>query len=99
MYVVKRTNYASYFCSMHQRIKGWIGSFPERGRKIHIAGGGIAGLLAGWHLKHAGFEVKIFEKSDRAGGLIHSISGKYGLVEAAANGDDVVRVADYLPGY
>lgn len=86
MYIVKRTNYASYFCSMHQRIKGWIGSFPQRGRKVHIAGAGIAGLLAGWHLKKAGFEVKIFEKTARPGGLIHSISGKYGLVEAAANG-------------
>ena len=80
------TDKASYFCNMQQRIKGWIGPMPKEGCHVHIAGAGIAGLLAGWYLKKAGYTITIFEKNNRPGGLIHSTQSAYGLTESAANG-------------
>lgn len=41
--------------------------------KITIIGGGIAGLTAAFHLKRAGMEVVLLEKSNRVGGAIHTI--------------------------
>ena len=40
---------------------------------IGIAGGGIAGLVAGLELQSAGHTVSIFEARSRTGGRIHSI--------------------------
>lgn len=67
-------------------IRGFLGPLPQKGKKIHILGSGISGLLMAWHLKEKGFEVDIFSNSNLAGGMIHSEKRTYGLVESAANG-------------
>jgi len=40
--------------------------------KVAIAGAGLTGLTIGFYLKKAGINFKIFEKSDRAGGVIRT---------------------------
>jgi len=53
---------------------------------ITVVGAGFSGLTTAYFLTKQGFNVRIIEKSDRAGGLIHTIPTKHGLVETAANG-------------
>ena len=50
-----------------------------------IIGGGIAGLLAGYHFKKAGHRVTVLEAGSRAGGLIDTTETEWGLVEHAAH--------------
>jgi oxygen-dependent protoporphyrinogen oxidase len=40
---------------------------------IAVIGGGITGLACAWGLKKSGFDVRVFEASDRTGGLIHTV--------------------------
>ena len=42
--------------------------------RIAVIGGGITGLTTAWYLKKKGFDVTIFEKMDRPGGVIHTIT-------------------------
>ena len=65
--------------------KGPIGKLMPHQKNIHIYGAGISGLLMGYYLKKQGFNIKIFEKNNRVGGLIqsHKINGN--LIETAAN--------------
>lgn len=51
-------------------------SRPLETRRISIVGGGLAGLAAAWELVEAGRaeDVTVFERSDRLGGRVHSIS-------------------------
>jgi phytoene dehydrogenase-like protein len=44
----------------------------QEGGKIIIVGGGIAGLCAGVYARRSGYEVDIFEKHDKPGGLATS---------------------------
>lgn len=55
--------------------------------KYHIVGAGVSGLMLGFFLKKKGIPFHIFEKSDKAGGLIqtHHLEG-FGRAEQAANG-------------
>src|SRR6267143_2697146 len=53
---------------------------------INVVGAGFAGLATAYFLTKHGFKVRIFEKTDRAGGLIRTIRTAHGLVETAANG-------------
>src|SRR3989475_6669299 len=53
---------------------------------INVVGAGFSGLTTAYFLTKHGFQVRIFEKTDRAGGLIHTIRSAHGLVETAANG-------------
>ncbi|CAG4919921.1 unnamed protein product, partial [Acidithrix sp. C25] len=48
-------------------------------KKISIVGGGLAGLSAGFYLKQNGFDISIFEASDRIGGIVatDSVEGFY----------------------
>src|ERR1044072_9517328 len=55
-------------------------------RPINVVGAGFSGLVTAYFLTKAGHAVRIFEKSDRAGGLIGTIRTEHGLVETAANG-------------
>lgn len=57
-----------------------------RGRKVTIIGAGFSGLASAYYLSRAGFDVEIFEKNDRVGGLISTLRAQYGSVETAANG-------------
>ena len=55
-------------------------------RRVVIVGAGFAGLVAAWRLNKEGYDVTVFEKSNRTGGLIDSRLHRLGLVETAANG-------------
>ena len=44
-----------------------------------IVGAGMAGLVAGFELKRAGYEVKILEMSERFGGRVKTLGQKEGF--------------------
>lgn len=46
---------------------------PDNGKKIAIVGAGPAGMAAAWFLIRHGYEVKLFEKTDRIGGALNLI--------------------------
>lgn len=54
-------------------------------KKIGIIGGGISGLAAAFLLKDKGFDVTLFEKSERVGGNIQSVKIDNFLIEYAPN--------------
>jgi glutamate synthase (NADPH) small chain len=57
--------------------EGWVKAQPpavRTGKKVAIVGSGPAGLAAAQQLTRAGHEVKVYERSDRIGGLI-----RYGI--------------------
>jgi len=57
--------------------EGWVQARPPRahtGMRVAIVGSGPAGLAAASQLNRAGHHVTVFEKSDRAGGLL-----RYGI--------------------
>lgn len=53
-------------------------------KKIAIVGAGFSGLSLAWQLSKLDFQVEVFEKQARAGGLIESLQGPV-LVEKAAH--------------
>lgn len=55
-------------------------------KPITVVGAGFSGLTSAYFLTRAGLQVRIVEKTSRAGGLIRSIRTEHGLVETAANG-------------
>jgi len=74
--------------------EGWIK--PEKpkfrsGKKVAIIGGGPAGLAAAQQLNRAGHLVTVFEKSDRAGGLL-----MYGIPHYKLRKEKVQRRIDLL---
>lgn len=57
--------------------EGWVQPQPPKvltGKKVAVVGSGPAGLAAAQQLARAGHEVTVFEKNDRAGGLL-----RYGI--------------------
>jgi len=60
-----------------------IGTLDRSVQKATVIGGGIAGLLAAFRLERAGYEVVLYEASDRLGGLVRTIRTPYGIAEAA----------------
>ncbi|VAW21531.1 hypothetical protein MNBD_ALPHA11-1485 [hydrothermal vent metagenome] len=52
--------------------------------KISIVGAGISGLLSAFYLVREGYEIEIFEKSARAGGLIQTTHSPFGPLENGA---------------
>jgi glutamate synthase (NADPH/NADH) small chain len=57
--------------------EGWVRPQPPKqktGKKIAVVGSGPAGLACAQQLAHAGHAVTVFEKNDRAGGLL-----RYGI--------------------
>jgi len=66
----------------------------------NIIGGGIAGLLLGFYLKQNNIPFKIYEKTDRLGGLLRSYWCEYGLIESSANGflwnEEIQEICDVL---
>ena len=74
--------------------EGWIK--PEKpkvrsGKKVAIIGGGPAGLAAAQQLNRAGHLVTVFEKNDRAGGLL-----MYGIPHYKLRKEKVQRRIDLL---
>ena len=41
--------------------------------KVGIVGAGVSGVVAGAHLKAAGIDVTVFERSDQAGGIWYGL--------------------------
>lgn len=54
-------------------------------KKISVIGAGFAGLTLSLRLAELGFEVEIYEKSSRVGGLLGTEKTSFGLAEQAAN--------------
>lgn len=52
-----------------------IGNEPKK--RVLIAGAGIAGLVAGYELKRAGYDVIILEAQNRPGGRIHTLRAPF----------------------
>lgn len=50
---------------------------------IVVVGGGLAGLVCGLRLVHAGHEVEIFESASSVGGRLRPIETEYGVLEPA----------------
>ncbi|HEX5702087.1 MAG TPA: FAD-dependent oxidoreductase [Pyrinomonadaceae bacterium] len=55
-------------------------------KPITVVGAGFSGLTTAYLLTKAGREVRVVEKTARAGGLIRTNRTEHGLVETAANG-------------
>lgn len=59
--------------------EGWVEPIqvaPPRGQSVGIIGSGPAGLAAAERLREAGFDIVVYERADRAGGLlIYGIPG------------------------
>lgn len=55
-------------------------------KRVTIIGAGFSGLTSAFYLERAGYQVEIFEASQRAGGLIATLKTPNGLIETAANG-------------
>ncbi len=49
----------------------------KKKKRVLIAGAGIAGLVAGFELKRAGYEVTILEAQNRVGGRIHTLRAPF----------------------
>jgi monoamine oxidase len=47
---------------------------PGNGRRVIVLGGGVAGLVAAYRLKQAGFEVAVYEASGHLGGRNFTVS-------------------------
>ena len=54
--------------------------------KAIVVGGGFSGLTIAYYLNQEGFEVEVFEKEAKLGGVLSSERHSFGLVERAANG-------------
>ncbi len=68
--------------------------------EITVIGAGFSGLVTAFYLVHERMQVRLIEKSERAGGLIQTLNTRNGLVETAANGilssPDVVEMCSRI---
>lgn len=65
------------------------------GRSVLVLGAGIAGLVAAWELRKAGYTVRVIEARDRVGGRNWTIRNG-ARIELT---DGTVQVADFAPGH
>src|SRR5947209_3106213 len=65
-----------------------IGSLPIPAPKIAIIGGGVSGLCAAYELGRVGYEVSLFEATDRVGGRCYS----YSFANSATPSDDIIEL-------
>ena len=74
--------------------EGWIKPIPptsRSGKKVAVIGGGPAGLACAQQLNRAGHSVTVFEKNDRAGGLV-----MYGIPHYKLRKEKVQRRIDLI---
>ena len=74
--------------------KGWVAQIKplsERGESVGIIGAGPAGLAAADVLRRAGVQVTVYDRHDRAGGLL-----TYGIPSFKLEKDVVMRRVDQL---
>lgn len=58
-----------------------------RGRRVAVAGAGLAGLAAAWALERRGADVRVFEARHRVGGRVLTVRNLPGAAHAEAGGD------------
>src|SRR5688500_16640072 len=58
-----------------------------RGRRIGVAGAGLAGLSAAWALQRRGAEVVVFEARQRIGGRVLTVRGLPGASHVELGGE------------
>jgi putative selenate reductase len=64
----------------------------KNGRKVAVVGAGPAGLSAAYFLAREGFDVKVFEKHDSAGGVVRHVIPHFRLpLEAIERDVDFIR--------
>ncbi|AMV25361.1 Glutamate synthase [NADPH] small chain [Gemmata sp. SH-PL17] len=74
--------------------QGWIVAEPPRhetGKSVGVVGSGPAGLAAAQQLRRAGHAVTVYERADRAGGLL-----TYGIPDFKMSKEYVTRRVDQL---
>jgi len=74
--------------------EGWVKPRPAKfktGKKIAIVGSGPAGLAAAQQLARVGHDVTVFEKNDRAGGLL-----RYGIPDFKMEKSHIDRRVDQM---
>lgn len=74
--------------------EGWVKPRPAKfktGKKVAIVGSGPAGLAAAQQLSRAGHDVTVFEKNDRAGGLL-----RYGIPDFKMEKSHIDRRIDQM---
>ncbi|MFP4524850.1 MAG: NAD(P)-binding protein [Bacteroidales bacterium] len=54
------------------RVKGDVDEIPEREEKVAVIGGGPAGMTCAYDLSQKGFQVTIFEASEKLGGMMRT---------------------------
>ena len=62
-----------------------LGRIDPNRRDVTIIGAGVSGLLLAYRLDSLGYRVRLFEGSERAGGLIETRRTELGLAESAAH--------------
>lgn len=72
--------------------KGYTPALPTKGQRVAVIGGGPAGLMNAWVLTQRGYEVTVFESSDRLGGLMTQTIPGYRLPDEVFQ-EDVARFA------
>jgi glutamate synthase (NADPH/NADH) small chain len=75
---------------------GWVSSKPNpdrTGKTVAVVGSGPAGLAAAQQLARAGHDVTVFEKNDRAGGLL-----RYGIPDFKMEKHHIDRRIDQMQG-
>ena len=74
--------------------EGWVEPLvagPSRGQSVGVIGAGPAGLTTAEYLRGAGYEVHVYDRHDRAGGLL-----TYGIPGFKLEKDIVMRRVDRL---
>ncbi|KQW02594.1 glutamate synthase subunit beta [Rhizobacter sp. Root1221] len=74
--------------------EGWVQPRPAKvktGKKVAVVGSGPAGLAAAQQLARAGHDVTVFEKNDRAGGLL-----RYGIPDFKMEKSHIDRRVDQM---
>jgi len=66
---------------------------PSNGQKVAVIGGGPAGLMNAWILGQRGYEVTVFEATDRLGGLMTQTIPAYRLTDDSF-AQDMARFAN-----
>ncbi len=76
----KNTNPESCIADSFSKIK-------NINQKVAIIGAGPSGLSSAYYLRKAGFEVEIFEQSEKPGGMVSAAIPKFRLTDEAVNID------------
>jgi len=73
------------FVMEQAKVNGWKPTWtaaPANGHKVAVIGAGLSGLACALELKKAGYDVTVFEKEEKAGGILRLIPGYAGHEEA-----------------